>query len=174
MPIPTLEQLMSTSISELAEWDLLDVGPYFGVITGSEARSGKKGPFVNLEITLHSNAEGDETMKGRKVWRNVSFSEASIAMPGGLAQLVQCAQPDIPESSDDDLPAALSQVLVGLPIGVELTHEQGWDSKRSKKAVDENGNPIMREAVDSFFQAPESFADGIEAESVGNDLDLPF
>lgn len=172
MSIPTLDQLMTTSISELAEWDLLDVGPYFGVITNTEARKGPKGPYVNIEVTLHQNAAGDETMKGRRVWRNVSFSDKAIGMPGGLAQLVQATQPNIPDGADSDLPSALAQVLTGEAVGVELGHEQGW--KNGGPQVDEQGNPVYREAIDGFFQAPESFSDGIEAEANGNDLDLPF
>ena len=173
MSIPTLEQLMSASISELAEWELLATGPYFGVITNVEARDGAKAAYLNVEVTLHQTKDGDETMKGRRVWRNVSFSEKAINMPGGLAQLVQSTKPEgLDGIAPEQLPAALAQAVTSSPVGIDLGHEQGW--KDGGPQVDEKGNPVMREAVDGFFAPDDSFGAGIEAESNGNDADLPF
>ncbi|KKL49150.1 hypothetical protein LCGC14_2318370, partial [marine sediment metagenome] len=161
MSIPTIEQLMAASITELGDYELLEIGPYLGVITNTEVRQGPKGAYLNVETTLHKPAESDdETCKGRKAWRNVSFSEKALTMPGGLAQLVQATSPAIPENTKvEDLPETLATVIMGETIGVELDHEQGW--KNGGPHVDEHGNPVMRNCVVSFFAADDSFAKSI-------------
>lgn len=168
---------MSATVSELTEFTLLDVGDYFGVITDVESRPGKKAPYLNVEVTIHQKADdesGDETGRGRKVWRNVSFSEKAIGMPGGVAQLVQVLQPDLKDANPNDLPGAIALAIQSEAVGVTLGHEQAWDSKLGKPKVDEDGNPVMRESVDAFFSVPDSFVEEFEAESIGQDSDLPF
>lgn len=177
MSIPTIDDLMSATVSELTEYTLLEAGDYYGVITDVESRPGKKAPYLNVEVTIHQAAtdeDGEQTGHGRKVWRNVSFSEKAITMPGGVANLVQVTKPDIKNASADDLPGAIAVAIQASPIGVTVGHEQAWDGKAGKPKVDENGNPVMRESIDSFFEAPESFIDSFEAESIGVDNELPF
>lgn len=174
--IPTLDQLMSTSISDLMQYSLLEVGEYHAVITNVEARDGAKAPYLNIEVTIHARADGNEECRGRKVWRNVSFSEKAIGMPAGVAQLVQATQPSIPtDVTPDGMPGAIAVAISGVAIGVNVGHEEGYDSKAVDNIKrDDDGEVIMRESIDGFFTAPDSFTEAFEAEAAGNDSDLPF
>ena len=174
MSIPTIEQLMSASISDITQYSLLETGPYLGVITGAEKRDGSKAPYINLEVTVHQSKDGDETVKGRRVWRNVSFSEKALHYSAGVAELVQATQPQgLTVNDPQELPGALARFLVGEPIGIVVDHEQGW--KDGGPQVDENGNPVMRETISKFFDAGDDFSKGIESDSdSGSDTGLPW
>jgi hypothetical protein len=156
---------------EVSGWsgELMPLGRYSGVITNIEVRNGKKGPYLNIEWTSH-----DEDFSGRKVWRNSSFSEKAIGMPAGIAELVQATKPDIPKgTSPDALPGALATVLQSAAIDVEIDHEQRW--KDGAPLFDAaTGEPILRESIVAFYEAPEAFVESVANEAAGIDDELPF
>jgi len=174
--IPTLDELMSTSISDLLQYSLLEMGDYHAVITNVDARDGAKAPYLNVELTIHERADGNEEGRGRKIWRNVSFSEKAIGMPAGVAQLVQATKPTIPgDVTPAEMPGAIAVAIHGSAIGVNVGHEEGYDGKAPDKIKrDASGEIMMRESADAFFAAPGSFTEAFEAEAAGNDSDLPF
>lgn len=177
MSIPTIEDLLHTTVSGAGDYSLLEPGDYYGVITNAESRPGKKAPYINVEVTIYQAAtdtDGEETGRGRKIWRNVSFSEKAIGMPGGPANLVQATKPNVSNTNPADIPGAIASAIQGSPVGVNISHEQAWDGKVGAPKVDETGNPVMRETIDLFFEAPESFVEAFEAEANGIDTDLPF
>lgn len=171
MPIPTIDELMTM---EVGSYELVPTGHYLGVITNVEVREGRKGPYLNLEVTIHEDADGDTTHQGKRAWRVASFSEKALAMPGGVAELVQVTQPDIPSGTDpDDLPNVLATLVQGEPVGFEIEHNQRY--KNGKPQVDPTtGEPVLKEDVAYFFSAPDSFTDNLELEAQGVDSDLPF
>lgn len=168
MPIPSLDDLMSMQISGFSN-ELMPLGRYSGVITNIEVRSGKKGAYLNIEWTCH-----DEDYRGRKVWRNSSFSEKAIGMPGGIAELVQSTKPEIPKgTSPSDLPAALATACQSAPLDVEIDYEPRW--KDGGPMIDPTtGEPVMRESIVAFYEPPEEFVKSIANEAAGVDDELPF
>jgi hypothetical protein len=166
--LPTLDELMAMDV---AEWsgELVPFGLYNGVITNVEVRDGQKGPYLNLEVTLH-----DDEYAGRKVWRNSSFSEKALAAPAGIAELVQATKPDIAAgTSPEDIPGAIAQAILGSAVGIEVDHEQRW--KSGAPMVDAStGEPVMRETIKAFFQPTDEFVESVEKQSAGMDDDLPF
>jgi hypothetical protein len=169
MSLPTLAELMSKEVSETFDRTPLPIGFYNGVITGAEARAGAKGPYLSVEVTIH-----DEEFKGRKVWKNsCSFSEKALGMPGGIANLLQTAKPDIPASAPPNtLPAVIAQGVISCPIRIEVEHEQ---VKRSGVfATLADGSPEMRSSIRQFTPPDDAFVQSIEAEAAGLDDDLPF
>lgn len=159
---------------EVGSYELVPVGLYLGVITNVEVRDGKKGPYLNLEVTIHQDSDGSEEHQGQRAWRVASFSEKALAMPGGVAELVQVTKPDIPEGTDpDDLPNVLATLVQGEPVGFEIEHTQRF--KNGKPQFDlTTGEPVLKEDVAYFFVPPTEFADNLELEAQGHDSELPF
>lgn len=165
MPIPSLEDLLSADISEFA---LVAAGDYNAVITGCEVRPGPKGPYLNVEATIHS-----EEFKGSKVWGMSSFSEKAFTMPGGVANLVQSAQPDIDRDTPAEaLPAEVAQKVVTLPVLITVGHEQV--KRNGVLQTNTDGSPEMRARVTLYAPPDPDFLQTIEAEAAGLDDDLPF
>lgn len=166
MSLPSLEDLLGAEVS--TGYDLLPIGGYSGVITGCEVRKGAKGPYLNVEVTVH-----DEGYRGRKVWRIASFSEAALNMPGGVANLVQSTQPEIdPGTSPDDLPAVLAQAIISSPVAITVEHDQIKRNGAAQFLPD--GSPEMRAQIKSFEAPDADFLTRIENEIAGVDEDLPF
>lgn len=165
MSLPSLEELLNADISE---YELLPVGTYSGVITNCEVRKGPKGPYLSIEVTVH-----DEGYRGRKVWRNASFSEKAINMPGGVANLVQSAQPEIdPGTTADELPSVIATEVVSSPVKVEVEHDQ--IKRNGALQFNPDGSPEMREQIKTFHAPDAEFISEIESEIAGVDNDLPF
>ncbi len=147
------------------------LGWYDGVITDIEVRQGPKGAYLNIEVTIH-----DEEYAGRKVWRNSSFSEKALFMPGGPAQLIQATKPDIPkDTAPDKIPYAVALAATHSPVKFEVDHEQVV--KNGVAQVDPDGEPVLRATVKQFAEAEAAFADKIEAEVSGDTAKadgLPF
>lgn len=168
MSIPTLDELFDTPVSS-GFGDPLPIGFYNGVITGAEVKSGPKGPYIKVEVTIH-----DEDYRGRKTWKNaVSFSEKATFMPGGPAELLQATEPDIDRSlPSNQIPAAIAAAILSTPISVEVEHEQ---VKRNGVAqFNADGTPEMRAQIRSFAKADSDFITTVENEAAGLDDDLPF
>lgn len=171
MPIPTIDELMGM---EIGSYELVPTGLYLGVITNVEVREGKKGPYLNIEVTVHQDTDGNTEFQGQRAWRVASFSEKALAMPGGVAEIVQVLKPDIPTgTSPDDLPNVLATLIQSEPVGFELEHNQRY--KNGKPQVDATtGEPVLKEDVAYFFEAPAEFRNDLDAEAQGTDSDLPF
>ena len=166
MSLPSLEELLGAEVS--TGYDLVPIGEYDAVITGCEVRKGAKGPYLNVEATLH-----DEGVRGRKVWRIASFSEKALNMPGGVANIVQSTQPDIdPGISPDELPAALAAAVLSSPVRVTVEHDQIKRNGALQFLPD--GSPEMRAQIKTFDAPSEEFLKTIENEIAGVDDDLPF
>lgn len=168
MALPSLDDLMSADISGWSG-ELIPEGDYNAVITNVEVRSGGKGPYLNIEATIH-----DEEYRGRKVWRNSSFSEKALYMPGGVAQLVQAVKPEVPKDiSPEDIPSALAQAIQSQPVGVTVQHEDRW--KDGGPVINPStGETEQREVIGAFFEPSAEFVDSFEKESAGVDDELPF
>ena len=146
------------------------IGPYNAVITGTEVRGGKKGPYIAFETTIHDDGE----YRGRKVWRNSSFSEKARHMPGGVSEVYQATNPDVDmDTPREALPAVLAAAVLHSPVVIQVEHEQ----KQNREGVDQfnmDGSPALRGIVSSFVAPPDDFIDAIKAEAAGVDDDLPF
>jgi len=166
MSLPTLEELLGGEVS--TGYDLLPVGEYNGVITGCEVRKGAKGPYLNLEVTVH-----DEGVRGRKVWRIASFSEKALNMPGGVANLVQSTQPVIdPSTAPEELPAVLADAVISSPVKIEVEHDQIKRNGVLQFLAD--GQPELRAQIRTFEAPDGEFITDIKNEIAGVDDDLPF
>lgn len=171
MSIPSIEQLMSGEVSGGGAYTPLPIGTYNAVITNCEVRQGPKGPYLNLEATIH-----DDDYRGRKVWRNSSFSEKAVFMPGGPANLVQSTQLDVPQGTEPaQLPYAVASAIVGEPVTVEVDHEQVM--RGGEYQVNPDGSPELRATIKAFSSPDEAFAasiDTAEAAVQSGSSDLPF
>jgi len=168
MPLPTFQDLMGAEIST-GFGPPVPIGAYNAVITGAEVRGGKKGPYIAFESTIHDDGE----YRGRKVWRNSSFSEKALAMPGGIAEITQATDPDVDkETPAEELPAVLAATILHSPVVIEVEHEQV-----KRNGVDQfntDGTPELRATVSSFIAPPDDFIEAIKTEAAGVDDDLPF
>ena len=173
MSLPTLDDLLGAEVS--TGFETLPRGIYNGVITDVEVRKGGKGPYLNIECTVHSESEtGDTSKRGSKVWRIASFSEKALTMPGGVANVVQVAKPEIePGTEPGELPAVLATALVSSPVKFEVDHEQREDGNGNLK-TNADGTPAMRAIINYFEECDEDFLASFEAEAAGVDDDLPF
>jgi hypothetical protein len=162
-----MEELLGTKVSK---FDLVPIGRYSGVIVAAEVLKGPKGPYIKVEVKIH-----DEGFRGRSVWRGAaSFSEKAKTMPGAAPNLVQATQPEIDPSIEDvrELPAAIADALISLPVGVEVEHEQ--IKRNGELALGPDGEPELRATIKEFFEVGDDFRATIEAEIEGVDDDLPF
>lgn len=167
MPLPTLSELLGADVAA-GGFDLVPLGDYNGVITACEVRKGAKGPYLNLEVTIH-----DEGLRGRKVWRIASFSEKALNMPGGVSNLVQSTQPEIdPDTSPDELPAVLADAVISSPVRIEVEHDQIKRNGVLQFLAD--GQPELRAQIRTFDVPDENFITDIKNEIDGVDDDLPF
>ncbi len=167
MTMPSLSDLLGAEVSD-SGFDLIPVGPYSGVITGAEVKKGPKGPYINIEVTIH-----DEGLRGRKVWRIASFSEKALNMPGGIANLVQSVQPEIePTTEPGALPAAIADAIISSPVLIEVGHDQV--KRNGTLQFHADGQPELRAQIETFDAPGEEFTGRIEAEIAGVDDDLPF
>lgn len=168
MNIPSLDDLLNLEVSDSFDKTPVPEGTYNAVITGCEVRKGAKGPYLSIEVTIH-----DEDFKGRKVWRNSSFSEKAVGMPGGIANLLQATRPRIAKDTPANaLPAAIADAVVASPVTIEVEHEQV--KRNGVPATLSDGTPEMRAQVRHFAPATDEFSASIEAEAAGLDDDLPF
>lgn len=168
--IPTLEELLSMEVTEAYDKTPVPEGDYTAVITGCEVRKGKKGPYLAVEATVHDE---DIPEHDRKVWRNSSFSEKAMGMPGGIANLVQSAKPALPSGTDAAaLPAAIATSIVSCPVLIEVEHEQVV--RNGIPAVNADGTPEIRGQIRQFSVPSDEFIAAIEAIASGQDDDLPF
>lgn len=168
MAIPTLEQLMNATISQSNFDTPIPVGTYNGVITDATVRQGAKGPYINVEVTVH-----DDEYVGRKVWRIASFSEKALYMPGGIAELVQITKPDMdPDIGANEMPAFIANHIVSQPVRIEVGHEQV--KRDNVLQFNADGTPELRAKIDQFFAPTDEFVQAIEAQAAGVDDDLPF
>lgn len=169
MPIPSIDELLKADISDVMSSDPVPEGTYDAVITDVTVRQGAKGPYLAIETTIH-----DEEYRGRKVWRNSSFSEKALFMPGGIAQLLQA----IPKVNLDQAKGSGEQAIVianaarTSPVTIEVEHEQVV--RQGNPAYKSDGTPEMRGTVKAFYPASEEFVSSILAEAAGVDDDLPF
>ena len=169
MSIPTLNDLFNAAVSETFSNEPVPVGFYDAVITKVEVRQGAKGPYLSIENTIHA----PEEYKSRKVWRNSSFSEKALYMPGGIAQLLQATQPEVDRNtSAEEMPAVIARGIQGLPVRIEVEHEQVV--RNGQQATNADGSPEMRATVRSFETPDPAFVQAIEDEASGLDDDLPF
>jgi hypothetical protein len=165
--IQTLSDLMDMEVGD-GDFPLVSEGPKNAVITGGKVGQGPKGPFINLETTVH----GGE-YHGSKVWKTVSFSEKSRNMPGGLANLVQVTKPDLPlDTPANALPAVLAEAILSTPVEIDVYHEQV--KRGGIPATNLDGSPELRAQIKRFDEPAEEFISAIEAEAAGQDEDLPF
>lgn len=172
MSLPSLSDLLGADVS--SGFEVLPRGIYNGVITDVEVRKGGKGPYLNIECTVHSDEEGSTARRGSKVWRIASFSEKALNMPGGVANVVQVTKPDIdPATSPTELPAVLAKALVSSPVKFEVDHEQREDGNGNLK-TEPDGSPAMRAIINFFEACDDEFLASFEAEAAGVDDDLPF
>lgn len=167
MSLPNLADLLGAEVST-SGFDLLPAGEYDGVITGCEVRKGAKGPYLNVEVTVHN-----EGVRGRKVWRISSFSEKALNMPGGVSNLVQSTQPEIdPSTAPEALPAALADALISSPVHIEVEHDQ--IKRNGTPQFHADGQPELRAQIKTFSAPEAEFITSIENEIAGVDDDLPF
>ena len=168
MSIFDIEQLMEMEIST-GFGEPVPIGFYNAVISGVEVGGGPKGPYLNIETTVH-----DEEYRGRKVWRVASFSEKALGMPGGIAELLQITDPpDLDRSvPPEELPAEIARAVLHSPIQIEVEHDQVKRGGVPQQNAD--GTPEMRSQVRSFSDPPDDFIDTIKNEAAGIDDDLPF
>ena len=168
MSIPSLDALLTMEVMEGFTNTPVPEGDYNAVITGVKVAQGAKGPYLAVETTIFDGPEAR-----RKVWRNVSFSEKAVNMPGGLANLVQATNPPVDKSvSGNALPAAIAAALPSTPVTITVEHEQVV--RAGTPAVNPDGTPEMRGTVSNFGPASEDFLASFEAEVTGADDDLPF
>lgn len=170
MSIPTLEELMNSEVQE-GGFEPLPVGWYDGVITKVEVRAGGKGPYLNIEVTVHG-----EDHNGRKVWGMSSFSDKALTMPGGIVNVLQSAKPDIDiDTPPEELPAVMAAALPTLPVSFLVKNEQ---VKRNGQLqyldAPKNQVPELRSKVDEYRVPDQDFIDNVDAEAAGLDSDLPF
>ena len=172
MPIPSIDELMDMEVSASFD-EPVPEGWYNAVITKGEVRKGGKGPYISVETTVHTDEEGEDEFRGRKVWRNASFSDKALKMPGGIAQLMQSTKPDIPrDTSAEELPAVIAKAITSTPVRIRVKHDQVV--RQGVPQFLSNGEPEMRAEVAEFEPAPEEFIATVEAEAAGVDDDLPF
>ena len=172
MPLPTFQELMDAEVST-GGGPPVPEGFYNAVITGAEVRGGLKGPYIAFETTIHGDGDDDE-YRGRKVWRNSSFSEKARHMPGGISEVFQATKPDVDmDTPREELPAVLAAAVLHSPVVIEVEHEQ----KQNREGVDQfnmDGSPALRGVVSSFTAPQDDFIGTIKAEAAGLDDDLPF
>lgn len=173
MSIPTLEDLLAAEVSMTSSFDEdpVPVGDHQGVITGAEIRQGQKGPYINVEVTVHT-----EGYKGRKVWGICSFSEKALTMPGGPANLLQATKDvigTIPSGlSSAETMAWVTSNIRAVPVTITVEHEQAV--KDGKERFLPDGRPLMKPRVRLYSPADPEFIADIEADAAGIDDDLPF
>jgi hypothetical protein len=164
----TLEELLGIEVGS-SDFDLIPEGDYNGAITGAEVKSGPKGPYIKVEVTIH-----DEGYRGRKVWRQAaSFSEKALTMPGAAPNLVQATQPELsPGLEVGELPAAIADAILSTAVTISVTHDQV--KRDGKLAFNSDGTPEFRAQINAFSEASDEFKDSFQAEKDGVDDDLPF
>ena len=172
MGIPTLEELMQAEVSA-SGFEPLAIGWYNGVITKTEVKDGQKAAYISVEVTVHDE---DSEYHKRLVWGITSFSDKAVTMPGGVANLLQTTEPDIPlDTPVEELPAVMAVAIVSSPVSFEVRNEQ---VKRGGKLqfLDAPADtiPEMRSKVANYRKPEQEFIDSIDASAVGLDSDLPF
>lgn len=169
MAIPTLNDLMGKEISELIDYAPLPNGNYNGVITKVEVRNGAKAVYLNVEVTIH-----DEEYKGRKIWGISSFSEKALAMPGGVANILQTVKPQIDMNTpESEIPAVMAAALVSYPVTVVNNNEQVKRNGELQFNV-ADGSPEMRSKISEYLPPSDEFKESVELDSMGLDDDLPW
>lgn len=172
MPIPSLDELMEMEVSASFD-EPVPEGWYNAVITKGEVRKGKKGPYISIETTVHTDEDGDDEFRGRKVWRNASFSDNALKMPGGIAQLMQATQPEIDrDTTSEELPAVIARAITSTPVRIRVKHDQIVRQGVAQFKAD--GEPELRAEVAEWEAASEEFIAAVEDEAAGVDDDLPF
>ena len=168
MSIFDIEQLMEMEIST-GFGEPVPIGFYNAVISGVEVGGGPKGPYLNIETTIH-----DEEYYGRKVWRISSFSEKALGMPGGIAELLQVTDPpDLDRSVPaEELPAEIARAV--LHSAVRIDTDQDQVKRQGIPQTNDDGTPEMRANVRSFSVPEDSFVESVQKEAAGIDDDLPF
>lgn len=168
MGIPSIEELMTMDVAEAFGSEPVPIGDYNAVITGAEVRPGKKAPYISVETTIF---DGD--YERRKVWRNVSFSDKALGMPGGLANVMQSAKPELDrELKADELPAAVAAGIISSPVSITVKHDQVV--RQGTKQFTADGQAEMRAEVSSFGEPTPEFVKAFEDMAAGVDDDLPF
>ena len=155
--IPSLEELMKAEVSS-GGFEPLPVGWYDGVITKVEVRPGQKGAYLNIEVTVHDT---DGEHHGRKVWGMSSFSDKALTMPGGIANLLQTAKPDIDmDTPAEELPAAIAAAVTSKPVSFLVKNEQ---VKRNGQLqyldAPKNQVPELRSKVAEYRDPDQDFID---------------
>ena len=167
MSIPSIEDLLNAEVAEFSN-DIVPEGEYDAVITDVEVRKGAKGPYLGIKATIFNGEQAR-----RPVWRNSSFSEKAVNMPGGIANLVQSAKPDIPKDTPaNEVPAAIAQAVISCPVVIEVEHEQVV--RNGVPQVKADGQPELRAQIRSFSEPSDELIAAFEAEASGTDDDLPF
>ena len=165
--IPSIEDLLNTEVAEFDN-DIIPEDDYNAVITGCEVRTGPKGPYLSIETTIFDGAH-----QRRKVWRNSSFSEKAVGMPGGIAELLQTTTPDIDSSTPaNEVPAAIAKAVVSTPVVITVEHDQV--KRNGVPQVKADGQPELRAQIRSFAPAGDDLVSGFTAAATGVDDDLPF
>ncbi len=168
MPIPSINDLLNTEVTEAYDKTPIPVGVYDAVLTAVEVRQGPKGPYLNIEATL---VGGDHD--NRKVWGISSFSEKAIGMPGGVANLLQVVNPDIDRGiPSNEVPAAMAKGIGHAPVSLEIEHEQ--IERNGSKQFYEDGTPEMKDRIRQYFEPSEEFIETVAVLAAGGDDDLPF
>lgn len=168
MAIPTLNDLMGTEVSDSINYDPLPNGNYNGVITKVEVRNGAKAVYLNVEVTIH-----DEEYKGRKIWGISSFSEKALAMPGGIANVLQTVKPQIDMSTPQaEIPAVMAAAITSYPVTIRNQNEQV--KRNGELAIKDDGSPEMRSKIAEYLVPSDEFKESVELDAQGLDDDLPW
>jgi hypothetical protein len=151
-------------------FDPLPVGWYDGVITKIEVRDGKKASYLSVEVTVH-----DEEYQGRKVWGMSSFSEKALTMPGGVANLLQTVEPEIPmDTGADELPAVMAVACTSAPVSFLVKNEQVVRNGLPQFLDADQTQPEMRSKVEQYRKPEQDFIDQVDMDAAGLDSNLPF
>lgn len=166
--IPTITELLDMEVSDLFDDDVVPEGPHDAILTDIEVRPGKKAPYLNVKATLFGG-EYDR----RVVFGISSFSEKALKMPGGVANLIQVVQPEVPvDTAAEELPAVLAEACLAAPVVITVEHEQSV--KNGSKQFNDDGTPKMRPRIRAYSEPSEEFVAAFEVEASGGDDDLPF
>lgn len=161
----------------------LPAGNYEVFITkaGPDYSKQKGTPYIDMQLTVRGDVDGQEQYKGRKIFHSLFFTDNTEGLVHGFLEAVD-APPGIEfdDSTDETLMRGISKFIIGRPLQVKVTvytGDNGNDYNRvSSVKLSEYGGvytPDNKETPPADSQQGDPFSYSGAPINISDD-DLPF